>query len=89
MAGVATNAADDAGGEILLLGTVILAMADLTTVLTGLVLVVTERSVEGGELTKLVALEFVLALRNRGSLQTCQHVHEKQVGLMGQGLPSR
>jgi hypothetical protein len=43
-------------------------MADLTTVLTGLVLVVTEGTVEGSKLTKLVALEFVLAFGNGGSL---------------------
>jgi hypothetical protein len=44
-------------------------MTNLTTVLAGLVLVVTKGTVEGGKLTKLVALEFVLAFRDRSSLQ--------------------
>jgi hypothetical protein len=63
-----TNTADDAGRKVLLLWAIVLAMADLTTVLTGLVLVVTEGTVEGSKLTKLVALEFVLAFGNGGSL---------------------
>jgi hypothetical protein len=40
----------------------------ILTVLASLVLVVTESTVKGGELTKLVALELVLTLRNGGSL---------------------
>jgi hypothetical protein len=64
-----TDTADDAGREVLLLWTIVLAMTNLTTVLAGLVLVVTKGTVEGGKLTKLVALEFVLAFRDRSSLQ--------------------
>jgi hypothetical protein len=42
-------------------------MTNLTTVLAGLVLVVAKGTVEGGKLTELVALEFVLAFRDRSS----------------------
>jgi len=60
VASVATNATDNVGGEVALLGTVVLAMSDLTTVLASLVLVITESTVESRQLTKLVALELIL-----------------------------
>jgi hypothetical protein len=69
MASLTTDTANDAGREILLLRAVVLAMTNLTTVLAGLVLVVTKGTVEGGKLTELVALEFVLAFRDRSSLE--------------------
>lgn len=65
---VTADATDDAGSVVLLLRTVVLAMTDLTTVLASLVLVVSERTVECGEFSELVSLEFVLAFRNRCSL---------------------
>ena len=65
-----TNTTDNAGGEVLLLGTVVFAMTNFSTVLAGLVLVVSEGTVEGGELAELVALEFVLTFGDRSSLQT-------------------
>jgi hypothetical protein len=40
VAGVAADSADDVGSEVALLGTIVLAMSDLTTVLTSLVLIV-------------------------------------------------
>jgi len=43
-------------------------MADLTAVLASLIFIVTERSVESSELTKLVAFELILAFWNRSSL---------------------
>jgi hypothetical protein len=63
-----TDAADDAGRKVLFLRAVVLAMTDLTAVLAGLVLVVAKGTVEGSKLTKLVALKFVLALRDGSSL---------------------
>ena len=63
------DTANDACSEVLLLGAVVLAVTDFTTVLAGLVLIVAEGTVERGKLTELVALEFVLALRNGSSLQ--------------------
>jgi hypothetical protein len=65
MACIATNSADDAGGVVLSLRTIIFAMSNLTTVLTGLVLVVSESSVERCKFSKLVTLELVLAFGNR------------------------
>jgi hypothetical protein len=65
---LSANATDNAGSVVLLLRAVVLAMTDLTTILTGLVLVVSERTVEGGKLTKLVALELVLTFRDGSSL---------------------
>lgn len=61
MTSLTTDATDDAGSEVLLLWTIVLAMANLSAVLTGLVLVVTKGTVEGGKLAELVALELVLA----------------------------
>lgn len=65
---VATDTANNAGSVILSLGAVVLAVTDLTAVLAGLVLVVSECTVESSELTKLVTLELVLSLGNRGGL---------------------
>lgn len=72
MASIATNTADDAGCVVLALGAVVLAMANLSTILASLVLVVSEGTVEGGKFTKLVALEFVLSLWNGCGLESCQ-----------------
>jgi uncharacterized membrane protein YuzA (DUF378 family) len=58
---VTTDTADDVCGKVALFGAVVLAVSDLATVLACLVLVVTESTVESGELTELVALELVLA----------------------------
>lgn len=68
VAGIATHPTDDAGSKILLLRAVVLAVSDLATVLASLVFVVTQGSVQGSELTELVTLQFVLALRNGSSL---------------------
>jgi aconitase B len=65
---VTTDATDDTGSVVLLLRAVVLAVADLATVLASLVLVVSEGTVEGGELSELVTLEFVLTFRNGCSL---------------------
>lgn len=68
VAGIATYSADDAGSEVLLLWTVVLAMSYLTTVLTSLVFIVTQSSVQSSEFAELVTLQFVLALGNGSSL---------------------
>lgn len=62
MTGITTSAANDVGSKILLLRTVVLAVTDLATILASLVLIVTQRTVQRGELSKLVTLELVLAL---------------------------
>ena len=69
MARITADTADDARSEVLALGTVILAMANLTAILASLVLVVAECTVEGSQLAQLFALEFVLSLGDRGGLQ--------------------
>jgi hypothetical protein len=61
---VATNATDNVGSEVTLLGAVVLAMSNLSTVLASLVLIVAKSTVESSQLTKLVALELVLAFGN-------------------------
>lgn len=68
MTGVAADAADDVCGEVFSVRAIVLAVADFTAVLAGLVLVVTEGTVQGGQLTELVTLELVLTLRNGGGL---------------------
>jgi hypothetical protein len=77
MSSLTADTTDDAGGEVLLLRAVILSVTDLAAVLASLVLVVTKCTVEGGELTELVALEFVLAFRNGGSLNVVSMEFEK------------
>lgn len=69
MTSLTADTANDACSEVLLLGAVVLAVTDFTTVLAGLVLVIAEGTVEGGKLTELISLEFVLAFRNGSSLQ--------------------
>ena len=68
MTGIATDTTDDVCRVILLLGAVVLPVADLAAVLAGLVLVVAEGTVERSELTKLVTLELVLAFGYGGGL---------------------
>lgn len=65
---VTTDTADDASSVVLSLRAVVLAVANLATVLASLVLVISEGTVECGEFSELVALELVLAFRNRSSL---------------------
>lgn len=69
MTSIATHATDDVGGEVSLLGAVVLAMSNFATVLASLVLVVAKGSVEGGQFAELVSFESVLALGNRSSLK--------------------
>lgn len=66
---ITTNATNDVGSEVLFLWTIVFAMADLTAVLASLVLVITKSTVQRSELSKLVALEFVLSFGDRGSLE--------------------
>ena len=68
VASVTAHAADNASSVILSLGAVVLAVADLSAVLAGLILIISESSVERGKLSKLVSLEFVLSLRDGCSL---------------------
>lgn len=68
VAGITTNATDDACRKVLSLRAVVFTMANLTTVLTSLVLIVSKGSVERRELSKLVTLELVLAFRDRSGL---------------------
>ena len=68
MSSLSTDTANDAGSVVLLLGTVVLAMTDLTTILAGLIFVVAESTVERGELAKLVTLEFILAFGDGSGL---------------------
>jgi hypothetical protein len=68
VASVAAHAADNASSVILSLGTVILAVANLPAVLAGLVLIISESTVERGKLSKLVSLEFVLSFGDGCSL---------------------
>lgn len=68
MAGVTADTADNVGSVVLLLGAIIFTMTDLAAVLAGLVLIITQGTVEGSKLTELVTLELVLAFRDRSSL---------------------
>lgn len=65
---VTADTANDARRKVLALWTIVLAVTDLTTVLTSLILVVSKGTVEGSQLTELVSLELVLTFGNRRSL---------------------
>jgi hypothetical protein len=69
MSSLTTDTADNAGREVLLLWAIVLAMTNFTAVLASLILVVSKGTVQGGELTELVALEFILTFGNGGSLE--------------------
>jgi hypothetical protein len=69
MSGVTADAADDVGSKVALLGAIILAMADIAAVLTNLVFVVTESTVQCRKLAELVPLVIVLTFGSRGRLQ--------------------
>ena len=62
------DTADDVRCEVTLLGTVVLAMANITTVLADLVLVVAERTVKRGKLPELVTFVIILAFGGGCSL---------------------
>ena len=64
MTGATTDAANDVRCKVTLFGTVVLAVANTTTVLTNLVLVITESTIQSSELAKLVTLVIVLAFRS-------------------------
>lgn len=65
MTGIVADATNYASSVVLSIGTVIFAMANLATVLAGLVFVITQSTVERGEFSKLVTLELILAFGNR------------------------
>lgn len=75
MARVTADTADDIGGEVAGLRTVVLAVTNLATILASLIFIVAKSTVQCSELTKLIAFELVLAFRNRRSL--CNFVGTK------------
>jgi hypothetical protein len=70
MSSLTTDTTDDIVRVVHLLWAIVLAMTNLAAVLASLVLVVSKSTVESGELTELVALEFVLAFGDRSSLES-------------------
>ena len=68
MSCAATNSADDVSSEITLLWAIVFAVANATTILTNLILVVAKCTVESGQLPELVAFVVILTLRSRSSL---------------------
>lgn len=72
MASITTDSANDVGGEVACLWTIVLAMADLAAILTSLVFIVTQSAVECSQFAELITLEFVLAFGNGGGLHICQ-----------------
>ena len=62
MSSTATHTANDVSSEVTLLRTVVFAVTDPTTILADLVLVITKRAIEGGQLAELITLVVILAL---------------------------
>ena len=75
MACIATDTADDVGRVVAGLWTVVLAVTNFTTVLTSLILIVAEGTIEGGEFAELITLELVLAFGDRGGLQVVSYLY--------------
>lgn len=68
MAGASADAADDVSSEVLLLWTVVFAMADASAILADLVLIIAKGTVEGSKFTELIAFVIILSFRGRSSL---------------------
>lgn len=66
---VSADTANDVGSEVALLWAVVFPVTDLTTVLAGLVLVITESTVKSSKLAQLVTLQLVLSFWNGSSLE--------------------
>lgn len=79
MPSAAANAADDVGGEVALLWTVIFAMTESSAVLADLILVVTQGTVQRREFTKLVALVIVLTFRGGSGLKRMVSMNERGI----------
>ena len=69
VASVSADTTNNVGSEVTLLWAVVLPVADLTTVLAGLVLIVAESTVKSSKLTQLVTLELILPFWNGRSLE--------------------
>jgi hypothetical protein len=61
MSSISTDSADNVRSEVTLLGTIVLSVTNLTTVLAGLILVVAKSTVKSSKLTQLIALELILS----------------------------
>ena len=61
MSGAPADTADDVSSEVALLRTLILPVTDVAAVLTDLVLIISEGSIEGGKFAELIAFVIVLA----------------------------
>ena len=66
----ATNPADDIGSKITLLWAIVFAVANTTTILTDLILIVAKCAVECSQLPELVAFVVILTLWSRSGLLT-------------------
>lgn len=78
VASVTTDTANNASRKVLTLRAVVLAMANLSAVLTGLIFVISKGAVKGSKFAKLVSLEFVLTLRDGSRLYQGQKCHVVQ-----------
>ena len=68
MSGAPADTADDVSSEVALLRTLILPVTDVAAVLTDLVLIISEGSIEGGKFAELIAFVIVLAFGCRSGL---------------------
>lgn len=66
---ISTCSTDNVGGKRPRLGTLVLSVTLFTTILTQLVLVVSQSTVQRGEFSQLISLVVVLAFWGRGGLQ--------------------
>lgn len=69
VSGATTDTADDVRCKVTLLGTVVLAVANTTTILTDLIFVIAQRTIKCGKFSELVAFVVILTFRGRCGLQ--------------------
>ena len=69
----ATNSADDVSSKIALLWAIVFAVANTTTILTNLILIVAKCAVERSQLPELVAFVVILTLWSRSGLETVRN----------------
>ena len=83
------DTADDVRCVVALLGTVVLAMAHVATVLADLVLIVTKGTIQRGQLSQLVALVVVFTFRCGSGLFVVGQLLSLHIQLAENHSPSR
>lgn len=88
MSGAPADTTDDISSEVALLRALILPVADVTTILTNLVLIISKGSIESGKFAKLIAFVIILAFW-RGSGLISKNEDRVEIGQISTDLRFR